>query len=85
MDDADDPEGRVREDRERRLQGERDRTLIVNFERETGWCMLGGATTSPVLLAALIGWLDHRQQEALAYLIEENRIPRVSCLGGACS
>ena len=29
-----------------------------------------------VLLAALIGWLDHRQQEALAYLIEENRILR---------
>jgi len=28
------------------------------------------------LLAALIGWLDHRQQEALAYLIEENRILR---------
>ena len=29
-----------------------------------------------VLLAALVGWLDHRQQEALAYLIEENRILR---------
>ncbi len=28
------------------------------------------------LLAALVGWLDHRQQEALAYLIEENRILR---------
>jgi putative transposase len=28
------------------------------------------------LLAALIGWLDHRQQKALAYLIEENRILR---------
>jgi hypothetical protein len=29
-----------------------------------------------VLLAALVGWLDHQQQEALAYLIEENRILR---------
>ena len=29
-----------------------------------------------VLLAALIGWLDRQQQEALAYLIEENRILR---------
>ena len=28
------------------------------------------------LLAALVGWLDQRQQEALAYLIEENRILR---------
>jgi hypothetical protein len=29
-----------------------------------------------VLLAALVGWLDHRQQAALAYLIQENRILR---------
>ena len=29
-----------------------------------------------VLLAALVGWLERRQQEALAYLIEENRIIR---------
>ena len=29
-----------------------------------------------VLFAALVGWLDHRQQEALADLIEENRILR---------
>jgi putative transposase len=29
-----------------------------------------------VLLAVLIGWLDHRQQDAVAYLIEENRILR---------
>jgi putative transposase len=28
------------------------------------------------LLAALVGWLDQRQQETLAYLIEENRILR---------
>jgi transposase InsO family protein len=27
-----------------------------------------------VLLAALVGWLDQRQQAAVAYLIEENRI-----------
>ena len=26
-----------------------------------------------VLLAALLGWLDQRQQDGLAYLIEENR------------
>ncbi len=30
----------------------------------------------PVLLGALVGWLDRQQQEALAYLIEENRILR---------
>jgi putative transposase len=29
-----------------------------------------------VLLAALVGWLDQRQQQTLAYLIEENRILR---------
>jgi len=29
-----------------------------------------------VLLGALVGWLDQRQQEALAYLIEKNRILR---------
>ena len=29
-----------------------------------------------MLLAALVGWLDQRQQEAVAYLIEENRILR---------
>lgn len=28
------------------------------------------------LVAALVGWLDRQQQEALAYLIEENRILR---------
>ena len=27
-------------------------------------------------MAALVGWLDQRQQAALAYLIEENRIMR---------
>ena len=29
-----------------------------------------------LLLAALVGWLDRRQQDAVAYLIEENRILR---------
>jgi len=29
-----------------------------------------------MLLAALAGWLDQWQQDALAYLIEENRIQR---------
>jgi hypothetical protein len=29
-----------------------------------------------VLLSALVGWLEREQQEALAYLIEENRILR---------
>ena len=29
-----------------------------------------------LLLAGLVGWLDQRQQEAMAYLIEENRILR---------
>jgi hypothetical protein len=30
----------------------------------------------PFLLAAVVGWLDQKQQEALAYLIEENWILR---------
>ena len=34
------------------------------------------ATSLRWLLAALIGWLDQRQQQAMAYLIEENRILR---------
>ena len=29
-----------------------------------------------LLLLALIGWLDHREREVLAYLIEENRLLR---------
>ena len=29
-----------------------------------------------MLLAALVGWLDQRQQDAVAYVIEENRILR---------
>ena len=29
-----------------------------------------------MFLAALVGWLDQRQQDAVAYLIEENRILR---------
>jgi hypothetical protein len=29
-----------------------------------------------MLLAVLIGWLDGRQQETVAYVIEENRILR---------
>jgi putative transposase len=34
-----------------------------------------------VLLAAFVGWLDRQQQEALAYLIEENRILRAQLRG----
>ena len=29
-----------------------------------------------ILLAALAGWLNHRQQDALAYLLAENRVLR---------
>ena len=29
-----------------------------------------------LLLATLVGWLDRRQQDAVAYLTEENRILR---------
>jgi hypothetical protein len=29
-----------------------------------------------MLLAAVAGWLDQRQQDAVAYVIEENRILR---------
>src|SRR3989442_1567337 len=32
--------------------------------------------SGPLLLAALVGWLERHQQEALAYLIEENRVIR---------
>ena len=35
----------------------------------------------PLLLATLTGWLDRREREALAYLIEENRLLRRQ-LGG---
>jgi transposase InsO family protein len=34
-----------------------------------------------MLLAALVGWLDQRQQDAVAYLIEENRILRAHMHG----
>jgi hypothetical protein len=34
------------------------------------------ATSLRWLLAALVGWLDQRQQQAVAYLTEENRILR---------
>jgi hypothetical protein len=34
------------------------------------------AVSLRILLAALVGWLDERQQAAVAYLIEENRILR---------
>ena len=36
-----------------------------------------------MLLAALVGWLDQRQQDAVAYLIEENRILRTTCTVGS--
>jgi len=29
-----------------------------------------------MLLGILVGWLDQRQQDAAAYLIEENRVQR---------
>ena len=35
----------------------------------------------PILLSALTGWLDRREREAVAYLIEENRLMRRQ-LGG---
>jgi hypothetical protein len=34
-----------------------------------------------MLLAALVGWVDQRQQEAVAYVIEENRILRSHLCG----
>ena len=34
-----------------------------------------------MLLTALVGWLDQRQQDAVAYLIEENRILRAHVRG----
>jgi hypothetical protein len=36
-----------------------------------------------MLLAALVSWFDQRQQEAVAYLIEENRILRSHVSGMA--
>ena len=38
-------------------------------------------TSVRFLLAALAGWLNHRQAEAMAYVIEENRTLRAQ-LGG---
>jgi len=35
------------------------------------------------LLAALDGWLDRRQQEAVAYLIEENGSCAGTCAAGS--
>src|SRR5207248_2423737 len=35
-----------------------------------------------MLLAALIGWLDRRQQETVAYLVEENRVLRKQLQAG---
>jgi hypothetical protein len=35
--------------------------------------------------AVLIGWLDREERDALAFLIEENRILRASWVGGACA
>src|SRR5438128_8280799 len=35
-----------------------------------------------MFLAALSGWLDHRQQDVIAYLIEENRTLRGQLNGG---
>ena len=32
-----------------------------------------------LMLAAMLGWLDRRQQDTVAYLIEENRILRSNC------
>ena len=34
--------------------------------------------------AVLIGWLDRQEREALAYLIEENRVLRAQLVGDAC-
>jgi hypothetical protein len=39
----------------------------------------------PLLRLALTRWLDRREREALAYLIEENRLLRGSWEGGACA
>ena len=37
------------------------------------------------LLLAVTGWVDRREREALAYLIEENRFLRQQMGGGALS
>ena len=34
-----------------------------------------------VVLAALADWLDHQQQDVIAYLVEENRILRSQLAG----
>ena len=39
------------------------------------------ATSLRWLLVALVGWLDQRQQDAVVYLIEENRILRGNLRG----
>jgi hypothetical protein len=37
-----------------------------------------------IFLAALSGWLDHQQQDVIAYLIEENRTLRSRLAGRDC-
>jgi len=37
-----------------------------------------------MLLVALVGWLDQRQQDEVAYLIEENHILRRQMRGRIC-
>jgi hypothetical protein len=36
-----------------------------------------------MLVMDLTGWLEHREREALAYLVEENRLLRRQLVGGA--
>jgi putative transposase len=38
-----------------------------------------------IWFAVLIGWLDRQERDALAYLLEENRILARSWAGGACA
>ena len=44
------------------------------------------ATTADFIILAVAGWINRRQQEAIAYLREENRVLREQLgPGGSCS
>jgi hypothetical protein len=56
---------------------------------QAGWCRSANAIRgrqpssgkAAARFAVLIGWLDHRERDAIAYLMEENRILRAQLRG----
>jgi len=42
------------------------------------------AVALQMVLGVLTGWLDRREREAIAYLVEENRLYDVNLVDGGC-